>query len=198
MAIEIGQKAPQFELPGVDDKTHSLAQVKGPQGTIVVFSCNHCPYVVMYEERMVKLHRDYAPRGITMVAINANDTEAYPADNLENMKLRAASRGFEFPYLIDESQESARLYGATRTPEVFLLDESGTVVYHGRIDDNAEDAGAVERHDLREALEQLLAGSPIAVPDTTPIGCGIKWRLGGCGSGCATKGCADRKCNSEK
>jgi len=198
MAVPVGSKAPKFSLLGVDGETYSLCGFSDKKAVVVVFSCNHCPFVVMYEDRMIELYRDYAPRGVAMVAINPNDTDAYPADSYDNMKLRAETKGFEFAYVIDETQATARAYGATKTPEVFVVDADGTVVYHGRIDDNAEDASAVERQELREALDQLLAGQPIATPETTPIGCGIKWRPeagAGCGS---AKPCCQKECESEK
>lgn len=184
MALAIGSKAPDFDLPGVDGQRVSLSGLADKRAVVVIFSCNHCPYVVMYEDRMIQLQRDYADRGVTLVAINSNDPVSYPADSFENMKLRAQSKGYNFPYLWDESQEVALAYGATRTPEVFLVDSTGTIVYHGRIDDNADDPAAVQRHDLREALDALLEGRPITIVDTTPVGCTIKWRTGSCEVGC--------------
>lgn len=184
MALEIGNPAPDFNLPGVDGKTCSLADFAGKAAVVIIFSCNHCPVVMEYEDRMVALQRDYADRGVALVAINCNDAENYPADSFENMKLRAQSKGFNFPYLYDESQQSAMQYGATRTPEVFLVGPGRKLAYHGRIDDSADDPAGVERHELREALDQLLAGGSVAVPETTPVGCTIKWRLGGCRAGC--------------
>ena len=187
MALSIGSKAPDFDLSGVDGRNYSLATFADKSARVVIFSCNHCPYVVMYEDRMIELARDYHDQGVAVIAINPNDPVSHPADSFENMKLRAQSKGFNFPYVWDETQQTAVAYGATRTPEVFVVDAGGTVVYHGRIDDNAEDAGAVERHDLREALDQLVAGRPIETPDTDPIGCSIKWKTGGCSVGCKVK-----------
>jgi peroxiredoxin len=176
MAISIGGKAPGFDLPGVDGKQYSLASFAGKPAVVVLFWCNHCPYVIMYEERLLALCRDYADRGVGFVAINCNDPATNPGDSFENMMGRAKARGYTFPYLFDEGQQSGRDYGATRTPEVFLLDADRTVAYHGRIDDCADDASAVQRNDLREALDEVLAGRTVAVPDTGPIGCGIKWK----------------------
>jgi peroxiredoxin len=184
MALEIGSKAPDFDLLGVDGKRYSLASFAGKKAVVVVFSCNHCPYVVMYEDRMIGLQRDYADRGVALIAINANDADKYAADSFENMKLRAETKGFNFAYVADDTQFTAMEYGATRTPEFFLLDAAGNVAYHGRMDDDAEDVAAVQRHDLREALEEVLAGKPVSVPDTMPVGCTIKWKTGGCVQGC--------------
>lgn len=176
MPLAIGDQAPEFALPGVDGKTHSLGSLSGSPAVVIIFSCNHCPYVVMYEDRMMSIADDYAGAGVALVAINSNDTQAYPADSFENMKLRASTKGFRFAYVLDESQETARAYGAARTPEVFVVDASGHIAYHGRIDDSPENPDAVTRHDLRIALDEILAGSPVSVPETTPVGCGIKWR----------------------
>jgi peroxiredoxin len=188
MALATGERAPDFELPGTDGATYSLGGFAGSKAVVVIFSCNHCPYAVMYEDRMVELARDYADRGVAVVAINPNDATAYPADSFENMKLRAQTKGFPFAYLWDASQETAMGYGATRTPEVFVVDASRNIAYHGRIDDNAEKPDAVTRQDLRVALDELLAGGSVSVADTMPVGCGIKWKSGGCTSGCKTKG----------
>lgn len=176
MALGTGEMAPGFALPGVDGRTYSLDSFTGARAVVVVFSCNHCPYVVMYEDRLIELAADYADRGVAVVAVNANDTAAYPADNFENMKLRAQTKGFSFPYVLDETQETARAYGAARTPEVFVVAAGGWIAYHGRIDDNPENAAAVARQDLRVALDELLAGQSVTVPETVPVGCGIKWK----------------------
>ena len=176
MALSVGSKAPDFDLPGVDGRGYSLGSFADKKAVVVVFSCNHCPYVVASEDRMIGLQADYAERGIQLVAINPNDEVKYPADRFEAMKTRAAEKGFNFPYLRDESQEVARAYGDTATPEVFVVDPAGTIVYHGRIDDNVMEPHRIRRHDLREALEELLAGKEITVKDTEPVGCSVKGR----------------------
>ena len=176
MSLPIGGKAPDFDLPGTDGNNHSLQNFADKAATVIIFSCNHCPYVVMYEDRMIELQRDYADKDVAIIAINSNNPVSHPADSFDNMKVRAEEKGFNFPYVLDGTQQTAREYRATRTPEVFVVGPGGAVVYHGRIDDNAQDASAVERHDLREALDQLLAGEPIGMPDTAPIGCTIKWK----------------------
>ena len=177
MAVSVGAQAPDFNLPGVDGGSYSLGSFAEKQAIVVIFSCNHCPYVVANEERMIKLQADYADTGVQLVAINPNDEIKYPADSFEAMKARAAEKGFNFPYLRDETQKVAGAYAASVTPEVFLIDATGTVVYHGRIDDNVMAPGNVTRHDLREALDELLASQEITVKDTEPVGCTVKWKV---------------------
>lgn len=176
MAISVGAKAPDFDLLGVDGQSYSLSGFADQQAVVVIFSCNHCPYVVANEDRMIELQADYADRGVQVVAINPNDEVKYPADSFEAMKARAEEKGFNFPYLRDETQEVTRAYGASVTPEVFVVDAAGTIVYHGRIDDNTMEPENVTRHDLREALDELLAGQELAVKETEPVGCSVKWK----------------------
>lgn len=176
MAVSVGTKAPDFNLPGVDGRDYSLGSFADKQAVVIIFSCNHCPYVVANEDRMTELQADYADRGVQLVAINPNDDIRYPADSFEAMKTRAAEKGFNFLYLRDETQQVARAYDASVTPEVFVVDATGTVVYHGRIDDGVMEPGNVTRHDLRVALDELLAGEEITVKDTEPVGCTIKWK----------------------
>jgi peroxiredoxin len=176
MALAIGDRAPDFNLPGVDGRNYALADFAGKPALVIIWSCNHCPMVVRYEDRMVELQRDYADRGVQVVAINSNDVARYPDDSFERMVERARDKGFPFPYLRDESQQVARAYGPAVTPEVFLFDAKRKLVYHGRIDDNPDDPSAVRRRDLREALEALLAGAPIATAETNAVGCGVKWK----------------------
>ena len=163
------------DLLGVDGKRHSLSEYDS-RLLVVMFSCNHCPTVIAYEDRMMQLQKDYAKKGVTLVAINPNDDGKYPADSYENMIKRAKQKGFGFPYLRDETQKVAKAYGAQRTPEVFVLDANRTLRYHGRIDDNANDARSVHSHDLRKALDALISGEHVPVPDTAPVGCTIKWK----------------------
>ena len=173
--LEIGAKGPDFNLKGVDGKMHSLADYAEEKAVVVIVSCNHCPTVVQYEDRMTEIQRDYAGKGVQLIAINGNETDNHPTDDFEHMVERAKGKGFNFPYLRDDTQEVLRAYGAVRTPEVFLLGSDRTLVYHGRIDDNAHDPSRVTRHDLREALEEVLAGKPVSVPKTVPVGCTVKW-----------------------
>jgi thiol-disulfide isomerase/thioredoxin len=175
MALEIHAPCPAFELPGTDDKTHSLASFTDDL-LVVVVSCNHCPYVIAYEPRLVALAKEYGPRGVAWVAVNANDATRYPDDGMEPMKVRARERGFPFPYLRDDSQAFVRALGARFTPEVFVFDKERKLRYHGRIDDNHRDLSQVTSHDLRNALDALLAGKDPPVLETVAFGCSIKWK----------------------
>jgi peroxiredoxin len=173
--VKIGEVAPGFTLRGVDGKTQGLGDYKDKKAIAVVFSCNHCPTVKDYEDRMVQIQKDYMNRGVVLVAINPNDSAKYPEDSFDNMVVRAREKHFNFPYLRDEDQSVARAYGAERTPEVFLIDSRGVLRYHGRIDDST-DPRNIKSPDLRNALDSLLAGRPISVVETEPHGCTVKWR----------------------
>jgi len=173
--LELGEKAPSFEnLLGADGARYSIASFSDKPVLAVVFSCNHCPYVKAYEERIVSIQRDYASRGVRLVAINSNDDRSYPEDSYPEMVKRAKERGFNFPYLRDEEQFVAEEYGAVCTPHVFAFDKARLLRYRGRIDDS-RDPSRVSSHDLRNALDDLLAGRDVRVPDTRPFGCSIKW-----------------------
>jgi peroxiredoxin len=174
--LTIGDKAIPFELPGVDDELHSLADYTDKKALVVLFSCNHCPYVRAWEDRMVQIQADYASQGVQFIAINANDTDKYPADSLPKMKERAQEKGFNFPYLFDETQEVARYYGAERTPEIFVFNRVGVLQYHGALDDNYDDPDAVTQEYLRDALDAILAEKTPATAKTAPVGCTIKWK----------------------
>jgi len=174
--VKLGDQVIPFMLPGVDDKSHSLSDYADAEVLAVIFSCNHCPYVRAWEDRMVQIQAEYADKGLQFLVINSNDVTKYPDDNFDNMKVRAEEKGYNFPYLIDETQEIAQRYGAERTPEVFLFDKSGSLRYHGAIDDNYDDPSAVSSHYLRDALEAVLSGESPAVDQTPPRGCTIKWK----------------------
>ena len=174
--MNLGDGAPDFSLKGVDGKTRSLSDFASAKAFVVVFSCNHCPYVQAYEERLVALQEDYAGSGVKLVAINANDASSHPEDGFDAMSARAKERSFNFPYLRDESQATARAYGATHTPHLFVFDEKRRLAYTGKIDDNWQDAGAVKQRFLREALDDLLAGRAPRLAQTHAIGCTIKWK----------------------
>lgn len=164
------------KMENIDGRMLSIADTRGAIGTLVVFSCNHCPYVVAWEERMAKLFNPAAEQGIGVIVINSNDIDKYPADSLPKMKERAAERGFQFPYVVDATSDVARAFGATRTPEIFLFEASGRLVYHGAIDDNSEKPQDVTQHYLGDAMTALKAGSAINPAQTKAIGCTIKFR----------------------
>ncbi len=160
--LDLGEKAPSFtNLLGADGARYSIASFNDKPVLVVVFSCNHCPYVKAYEDRMVSIQRDYASRGVQLVAINSNDK-------------RAKEKGFTFPYLRDEDQIVVGEFGAVCTPHVFAFDKARFLRYRGRIDDS-RDPSWVSSHDLRNALDDLLAGREVRIPDTRPFGCSIKW-----------------------
>ena len=175
VGLALDSHAIDFQLKGVDGKSHTLKDFGDRKALVVVFSCNHCPYVRDYEDRMVQLQRDYSGKGVTLVAINSNDDHNYPEDSFENMIQRSKDKGFNFPYLRDETQEVARMYGAICTPHVFAFDQGRTLQYKGRIDDN-RNAAAVKISDLRNALDSILAGRKPSVQETRPFGCSIKWK----------------------
>lgn len=141
----------------------------------LTFWCNHCPYVQAWEQRVIAIQNEYGAKGVQVVAINSNDPANYPTDDFPHMVQRAKDKGYTFPYLHDESQEIARKYGATRTPEFFVFDKERRLVYHGAPDDNYESAARVEKHYLRDALDALLAGKEPATKETPPKGCSVKW-----------------------
>ena len=174
--LSIGSKIPEFNLIGIDGKTYSLESFKDCKGLIIIFSCNHCPYVQAYEGRIKAIQSDYKDKGIAVVAINSNDDFNYPDDSFENMKKRAVEQNFNFIYLRDEDQSVAGNFNATHTPEIFLFDEDRKLVYNGKIDDNWQDPEKVVNHYLRNALNEMLEGNEISVPETYSIGCTIKWK----------------------
>jgi peroxiredoxin len=171
-ALDVGDPAPAWgDLPGIDDRRHSLEDYAGARLIVLVFTCNHSPCAVEYEPRLAALQRDYRSAGVQVVAINVNRAAA---DSLPRMKERAAAAGFEFPYLYDDSQQSARAYGAAVTPEVFVLDAQRRIAYQGRIDDQLDER-RVKRRYLRAALDALLAGEAPAAKETLPQGCAIQY-----------------------
>ncbi len=175
MSTALAQTAPEFTLPGVDGRDHSLDDYRDAPILALVQSCNHCPYVQAWEGRLIAIQRDYADRGLRVVAISSNDVASHPEDSLEQMQRRAREQGFTFDYVYDESQEIARTLGSERTPEVFLYDGDRRLVYHGAIDDNRDETVVTQRY-LRDALDAVLAGQAPAVADTPPVGCTVKWR----------------------
>ena len=173
--LKIGENAPDFALPGVDGKSWSLEDFVDHRVLVIAFSCNHCPYVIGCEDRMIAFARDYEPQGVAFVAINSNAVTTYEDDSFEHMVARAKEKGFTFPYLHDESQEVAIAYGALRTPHFFVFDVDRTLRYTGRMDDNPRNPGLETTHELRDAVDAVLEGQDVHVQLTNPIGCNVKW-----------------------
>ena len=173
--LAIGKPAPAFQLPATDGKTYAFKDVAGEKGTLIVFSCNHCPYATGYQQRIMDLTTKFKPQGIGVAMISSNDAKAYPDDSFEMMKERATATKYNFPYLYDETQSVALNYGPKVTPHVFLFDAKRNLVYRGRIDDSVKD-NKVTRRELAEALAALVTGKSIPTATTTAFGCSIKWR----------------------
>jgi peroxiredoxin len=162
-------------MKSVDGSAVSIADVAGKQGTLVVFSCNHCPFVKAWQGRIASVGNAAKTRGIGVIIINSNDPTAYPEDSYAEMQKRSQQLGFAFPYVVDATSDVARAFGATHTPEAFLFDKDGKLVYHGAIDDSKE-ADQVAAHYLQDAIDAALAGKAVPVAETKAIGCSIKFR----------------------
>ncbi len=174
---QVGDVATDFRLLNVDGKYVSMADYPDAKGFVVIFSCNHCPYVVAYEDRMIEIHNEFAPKGFPVIAINPNDPEVQPQDSYELMQVRAKEKGFPFPYVFDDGQKIYPQYGATRTPHVYLLERVGgelKVAFIGAIDDNYQDASQVSEKYLANAINALLDGKRPDPDFTRAIGCTIK------------------------
>ena len=178
LALEIGDALPAggVKMKNIDGSKHSLASTMGPKGLLVVFSCNHCPWVQRWESRMVDLGNAYSAKGIGVIAVNSNDTVEFPDDGFEQMQARAKEKGYAFPYVVDATSDVARAFGATKTPEAYLFDAQGKLVYTGTIDDNARDAAAVTAPYLKDALEAVASGTAVTMAKTKALGCSIKLR----------------------
>jgi peroxiredoxin len=174
--MPIGTPAPPFSLPGVDGKAWSLGSFSDAEILVVVFTCNHCPYAKASEDRLIEIQDDYRDQGVRLVAINPNDDRKYPEDSFASMKERAAEKGFNFPYLRDESQEVARAYDAACTPDIFVFGRDRKLIYNGRIDDNWQHPEQVKRQDLRAVLDAALKGKTVGFEHVPSMGCSIKWR----------------------
>ncbi|MCR6631564.1 MAG: thioredoxin family protein [Magnetospirillum sp.] len=182
MAVEtpicdFGWPAPYFALPGIDGRAWSLDDVRGPKGTLIMFICNHCPYVQAVVDRLARDVTALQELGVGVAAIMSNDTVAYPEDSFDNMKLFAARHGFTFPYLLDESQEVARAYGAVCTPDFFGFDAGLGLQYRGRLDASRREAAPPgARRELFDAMAQVAAGAGGPAEQTPSMGCSIKWK----------------------
>lgn len=177
-SYEIGDEVSDFSLRNIDGNNISMSDYSSAKGFVIVFTCNHCPFSKAYEDRVIALDKNYAPKGFPVLAINPNDPLAYEEDSYENMKARASQKGYTFPYL-EDSQGVGKKFGARRTPHVFLVQKtSGKYIlkYAGAIDDNAQDAGGVSKKYVEDAVNNLLNGKPVVTQTTRAIGCAIKWR----------------------
>lgn len=175
--LPLGAEAPMrtTRMRSVDGRRVSIDSVRGRYGTLVIFTCNHCPWAQAWEARITAIGNEYMDR-VGVIAINPNDPTEYPDDGFEEMQRRARAAGMRFPYVVDETSDVARAFGATRTPEVFLFDRNGRLVYHGAVDDNAHEPEAVQQHYLRDALAALVAGRAPSPAETRAMGCTIKFR----------------------
>lgn len=176
---QVGDKIKDFSLKNIDGQMVSLKTNAAAKGFIVTFTCNHCPFAVKYQDRVVALHKKYAPLGYPVLPINPNDPAKEPEDSFDNMKVRAKEKNFTFPYLFDETQEVAKTFGAARTPHIYIVRKVGAdfvVEYIGAIDDNANDASKVQKKYVEDAINELLAGKPVTTNQTKAIGCTIKWK----------------------
>ena len=177
--LELGTKAPEFHLPDTEGKTVSLDDFRGSPALLVIFLCNHCPYVKHVRHELAKLGRDYQGRGVAVVGISSNDVATHPDDSPEKMRAEKAEVGYTFPYLYDESQEVAQAYQAACTPDFFLFDADRTLVYRGQLDGSRPgNPISVTGKDLRAALDAVLAGTPVAKEQRPSLGCNIKWKPG--------------------
>lgn len=176
--LAIGATAPMTDvkMAGVGGSSLSIADVKGTKGTLVIFTCNSCPWVKAWEARIAELGNTYAKQGVGVIAINANDPSLKAEDDFPAMQERAKALGLAFPYVVDASSDVARAFGATRTPEVFLFDRKGKLTYHGAVDDNAREPEKVTTRWLRDALNATVGGKAVAVKETKSLGCNIKFR----------------------
>lgn len=176
--LDIGASAPMRDhrMRNVDGSRVSIGGVAGDHGTLVIFTCNHCPWAQAWERRVTSIGNEFAGRGVGVIAINSNDPTEYPDDAFEPMQRRHRELGMRFPYVVDDTSNVARAFGATRTPEVFLFDRRGRLAYHGAVDDNAHQPEQVEHHYLRDALTAVVAGRAPSTPTTRSIGCTIKFR----------------------
>jgi len=176
--LALGKKAEMTgtRMKGTDGKEYSIKDVRGAKGTLVMFSCNTCPWVVAWEDRIASIGNSAKQKGLGYIVINSNSTDTSPKDGMDEMKKRAKKRNFQFPYVMDETSDVARAYGASKTPEVFLFDADLKLVYHGAIDDNAKNPDEVEEAYLEDAIDALLAGEEIAKKETKALGCTIKFR----------------------
>lgn len=177
--LSLGTSAPDFALPDPDGKVVTRDSVKGPSGLLVIFMCNHCPYVKHIASELSSLTSEYLDREVGVVGINSNDIESHPDDAPDKMRLEAESQGYQFPYLFDETQEVAQAYRAACTPDFYLFDRNLKLIYRGQMDDSRPNQGVLATgKDLRAALDAMLNKKPVPEPQKASLGCNIKWKPG--------------------
>jgi peroxiredoxin len=179
LGYNVGDVIADFKLKNIDGKMVSLSDFASAKGFIVVFTSNHCPFSKSYEDRVIALNNKYASQGFPLIAINPNDPEAYEEDSFANMQARAKEKGYNYPYLADDTQNVSKAFGAMRTPQIYVLrKEAGKVVvsYIGAIDDNAQDPSGVTKRYVEDAVNNILAGKPVVTTATKAVGCAIKWK----------------------
>ena len=173
---DFGSRLPHFNLPSVDGKTYSDKDFKGHKAVVIMFICNHCPYVQAIEDRIIALAKDLQPKGAQFVGICSNDAEDYPEDNFANLKKRWTKKKYPFPYLHDESQDVAKRFQAICTPDFFVYNSKRQLAYRGRLDDSWKNPSKVTREEMREAIESLLQNQSVSKDQSPSMGCSIKWK----------------------
>ncbi len=176
LPLHLGKDIIPFSLPAVDGKGYGPMEFRDKEVLVIIFMCNHCPYIKATVSRMIAIQSDYQEKGVQLVGINANDAEGYPEDSFEAMQEWAKEVGLNFPYLYDESQAVAESYQAQCTPDIYVFDQNRKMAYHGRIDDNWKEPDEVTKQDLRLALDAILGGSLVPEPQLPSMGCSIKWK----------------------
>lgn len=174
--VDLGQTLPKFHLPGVDGKKYFIDNKRNNKPILVMFICNHCPYVKAIEDRLIELGKECLKLQVPVFAICSNDPESYPEDSFENLKSRWLEKKYPFPYLHDEDQKVAKLFGAVCTPDFFLYDSHSKLAYRGRLDDSWKDASKVKSQDLFDAIKKLNSNQPLSENQIPSMGCSIKWR----------------------
>ena len=173
---DLGRPCPDFALPGTDGRVYSKIDFQSDHSLLVMFICNHCPYVIAIEDRLVQLAVDLKKIGVSVVAISSNDVKNYPQDSFDNMKSKAIDKKYPFVYLYDETQDVARRFGAVCTPDFFVYDRNDKLAYRGRLDDSWKDPTQVKIRELYQAVLNIEANQPIQIPQTPTMGCNIKWK----------------------
>lgn len=176
LQLPMGSDIIDFSLPATDGKTYSPSDFADKKALVVIFMCNHCPYVKAVIDRLIAIQADYRDKGIQLIGINANDPTDYPEDSFDSMKLWVVDAGINFIYCQDESQEVAKSYQAQCTPDIYVFDQNKKLAYHGRIDDNWQDESSVTKQELREALDAIVDGQPVTDVQHPSMGCSIKWK----------------------